>query len=134
MKKLQMVSALAIAGALVLSGCGGTDVVVGPVTDKAAPPAPVPSVISVDFSAGIDGWAVGVADYTDGTEPSEVASSWKDLPAPLTGKGYYLASHNRSDDVLTYAKRQVGGFVPGAKYALTFEMRYVTDASTDCFG
>jgi hypothetical protein len=136
MKKLQMVSALTIAGTLVLAGCGGTDIVVGPAkpTAPAAPAVPVASMIKVDFNAGVDGWVAGVADYTDGTEPSEVASSWKDLPAPLTGKGYYLASHNRSDDVLTYAKRQVGGFVPGAKYALTFEMRYVTDASTACFG
>ncbi|CAN7660597.1 hypothetical protein [Duganella sp. LjRoot269] len=125
--------ALAAAGMLALTACGGTDIVLLP-SKPAGSPTPVASTLTVDFSAGIDGWSTGVADYTDGTEPTEVAASWKDLPAPLTGKGYYLISHNNSDDVLTYAKRQVGGFVPCAKYALTFEMRFATDAAAGCFG
>lgn len=126
----------AVAAALTLTACGGSDVTIGPVTPPATTPLPVPvaSTIKVDFNAGIDGWVLGTADYFDDDKPSDVAAEWKNLPAPLTGKGYYLTSRNRSDDVLTYVKHQYGGFVAGAKYAVTFEMKYATDAGTGCFG
>lgn len=136
-KKTPIMAALALSGMLALTACGGgTDVIVGPAKPQApvAPPKPVASVITVDFNTGIDGWSVDVADFTEETKPIDVASAWKDLPAPLTGKGYYLISTNKSDDVMTFAKRQVSGFVPGAKYALTFAMRYATDAGAGCFG
>jgi hypothetical protein len=130
-------SALALAAALALSACGGgfdNTYTPPPAAPPAPPPTPVASVIKVDFTQGIDGWTPGVADYVDGDEPSETGYGWSKLPAPLEGKGYFLTSHNNSDDVLTYAKHQVGGFVPGAKYNLTFSMTYATDASTQCFG
>lgn len=133
----KMMSALALSGMLAFTACGGgTDVVVGPATPAApvAPAKPVASTITVDFNAGIDGWSADVADFTEETKPVDVAAAWKDLPAPLTGKGYYLISTNKSDDVMTFVKRQVGGFVPGAKYAVTFAMRYATDAGSGCMG
>ncbi len=133
----KMMSALVLSGMLALTACGGgTDVVVGPAKPAApvAPPKPVASTITVDFNAGIDGWSADVADFTEETKPVDVAAAWKDLPAPLTGKGYYLISTNKSDDVMTFVKRQVGGFVPGAKYAVTFAMRYATDAGSGCMG
>ena len=133
----KMMSALALSGMLALTACGGgTEVVVGPATPVApvVPPKPVASTITVDFNAGIDGWSADVADFTEETRPVDVAAVWQDLPAPLTGKGYYLISTNKSDDVMTFVKRQVGGFVPGAKYAVTFAMRYATDAGSGCMG
>jgi hypothetical protein len=139
-KQNKMMSVLALSGVLAVStltACGGgTDVIVGPAkpAEPVAPPKPVASVITVDFNAGIDGWSADVADFTAETRPVDVAAAWKDLPAPLTGKGYYLISTNKSDDVMTFVKRQVSGFVPGAKYAVTFAMRYATDAGTGCMG
>jgi hypothetical protein len=139
-KQTKTTSALALSGWLALgalctlTACGGgTEVVVGP-AKPVVPVKPVASTITVDFNAGIDGWSADVADFTEDTRPVDVAAAWKDLPAPLTGKGYYLISTNKSDDVMTFVKRQVGGFVPGAGYALTFAMRYATDAGAGCFG
>lgn len=140
MFKQTKTSALAFAGMFALStltACGGgTEVVVGPAKPVApvVPSKPVASTITVDFNAGIDGWSADVADFSADTKPVDVAAAWKDLPAPLSGKGYYLISTNKSDDVMTFVKRQVGGFVPGAKYALTFALRYATDAGSGCFG
>ncbi|CDG81073.1 hypothetical protein [Janthinobacterium agaricidamnosum] len=137
LKKTYILSVLAINGALALSGCGGADRSVPPATlgaEKSLGSPPPAATISVDFNTGIDGWISGVADYTDGSKPTEVASSWEDLPAPLSGKGYYLTSHNNSDDLMTYVKRQVGGFVPGAKYGVSFAMRFASDAASGCAG
>ena len=36
--------------------------------------------------------------------------------------------------MLTYVRRQLDGFVKNAKYLVTFEMRYATDAATGCMG
>jgi hypothetical protein len=121
---------LAIASLLALSACGGYDASYTP----PPPPAPVASTITVDFSKGIDGWTPGVADYVDGDEPSETGYGWSKLPPPVGGMGYYLTTHNNSDNVLTYVTHQVGGFAPGAKYNLTFSLTYATDAATGCFG
>ena len=135
LKKIEKIS-LASAVALALAACGGGNISVnapgGP--QASPPPAPVPVSITVDFNPGSDGWPTGTADYTDGTKPTEVVFAAKPLPAPLSGNGFYLSSHNNSDDVLTYVKRQVGGFVAGAKYAVNFELHYVTDAATGCMG
>ena len=121
-----------------LAACGGSDNPAAPTPPPAAvtppPPVPVASTIAIDFTKGIDGWTAGVADYHDGSEPSEAASGWSKLPPPVGGMGYYIISHNNSDDVFTFTKRQFGGFVAGAKYKLTFEMSYATSAATGCFG
>jgi hypothetical protein len=130
-------SALALAATLALSACGGgydDTYTPPPAAQPAPPPTPVASVINIDFTKGIDGWTPGVADYYDDDEPSETGYGWSKLPAPLQGRGYFLTVHNNSDDVLTYVKHQQGGFVPGARYNLSFSMTYATDAATGCFG
>ncbi|WP_332853694.1 hypothetical protein [Duganella sp. S19_KUP01_CR8] len=129
-----LIAVLSATGVLTLAACGGGgEIFPNPykLPDKGTP---VASTVTIDFNTGIDGWRADVADYTDKDRPTEVASGWKDLPAPLSGKGYYLVSHNNSDDVLTYATRQLEGFIPTTKYAVTFEMRYATDAATGCMG
>lgn len=134
-KHTRIFAVLATAGLLTLTACGGSDGPAAPPQAAPPPPTPVASTVSVDFSKGIDGWSAGVADYTEGTEPTATGYGWSALPPPLSGKhGYYLASHNNSDDALTFVKHQLSGFVAGAKYALTFEMSYATDAAAGCFG
>lgn len=134
MQKKDTYRALAAAAMLALSACGGDNSYQAP--PQAAPPAPTPvaSTITIDFTKGIDGWTAGVADYTDGTEPTETGAGWSKLAPPVGGMGYYLISHNNSDDVFTYTKRQFTGLVPNAKYTVTFEMSYATNAATGCFG
>jgi hypothetical protein len=131
-------TALAAAVLLALTACGGSDSYTPPQAAPVVtpPPTPVASTISIDFSKGIDGWTPGVADYFDADEPSETGYGWSKLPpgTGLTGMGYYLTTHNNSDNVMTYVKHQYGGFVAGAKYNLTFSLTYATDASADCFG
>ncbi|MYM66222.1 hypothetical protein GTP45_05145 [Pseudoduganella sp. FT55W] len=91
------------------------------------------STITIDFTKGIDGWVAGVADYTDDSEPTETGAGWSKIPLPVGGMGYYVASRNNSDDVFTFIKRQFTGLVPNAKYTVTFEMTYATDAAVGCF-
>lgn len=126
------IAALSVAGLFTLSACGGGWV---PVPDMFNPhlPDPVASTVTVDFNNGIDGWHGDVADYRAGNPPTEVAFAWKDLPAPLSGKGYYMASHNdKVNDVLTYVTRQLDGFVKNTHYDVTFELRYATNAGAGC--
>lgn len=126
-KQISTITALSLSGLLALTACGGGDVSLNP-------PVPAPVTVTVDFNAGIDGWTTGTADYTGDTRPTDVVFAARALPAPLTGKGFYLSSRNNSDDLLTYVKRQIGGLAPGVRYAVNFELRYVTDAATGCFG
>jgi len=127
-----LLAALAVSGVLTLAACGGGDWIPNPYDQHL--PDPVASTVTIDFNTGIDEWRSDVADYGDKDRPTEVASGWRDLPAPLSGKGYYLAAHNNSDDVLTYVTRQLHGFVKNAQYNVTFELRYATDAGTGCAG
>ncbi|TFW17741.1 hypothetical protein E4L98_19925 [Duganella callida] len=96
--------------------------------------------MTADFTKGIDGWTVGMADYGQGGEPSEAAYGYMTLPQQLYGElngqfgsaaGFYLISRNNSDDLLTFVKRQLSGFVPGVKYKLSFKLKYATDAAAD---
>lgn len=127
-------SALAAAALLSLAACGGDNYQSPPLAAPPPPPKPVASTVTIDFTKGIDGWVAGVSDYSDGDEPSETGAGWSKLPPPVGGMGYYLVSHNNSDDVFTFVKRQFTGLVPNAKYTISFEMSYATSAATGCFG
>jgi hypothetical protein len=125
----KLISGVALAG--MLAACGGSN----DALPRPVPPALAASTITVDFAKGIDGWSAGVADYYDESQPSETASGWSPLPGltpPIPGKALFLTSRNHSDDLLTFVKHQYGGFVAGAKYKLTFSLRYVSDAGAGC--
>lgn len=127
-------TSLALAGMIALAGCGGGTVSVNAPQGTPQPPAPSAVVLAIDFNAGSDGWSGGVADYYDTSIPTEVKFEQKALPSPLSGKALYMVSHNNSDDVFTYVKKQFGGLVPNTKYAVDVEIRYTSAAATGCVG
>lgn len=109
---------------LALAACGGGN------TDA----VPVSLKLSADFNAGVAGWSGGFADYTDDTAPSDVRQVAQALPAPLSGNGYFLTGHNRSDDALIYVKKQFAGLVPSAKYKVLFDVKFASNTPSGCFG
>lgn len=116
-----------------LAACGSNDTLprAGDV-----PPAPTlkPVQLAADFNQGIDGWQGGSSDYTAADAPENVVFEQRALPAPLSGKGYYVAGHNRSDDLFLYVKKQFGGFVPSASYQVSFTVKFATNVPTGCMG
>ncbi|MYN07494.1 hypothetical protein [Pseudoduganella aquatica] len=139
MKQLIKPSALAAgiaAIAAVLSGCGAGDYP-GPAVPQSGPPPPTVPVavkITADFGQSIEGWKGESTDYGDGDAPDFVVFEQRTVDAPLTGKGYYMAGHNRSDDMFLYVKKQFGGFVPSTSYKVTFSVKFSTDVSSGCSG
>jgi hypothetical protein len=113
-----------VATSCLLAACGGSD----------GPSEPAPPQINSSFAAGVDGWVGGFADYHTETAPTDVVWQARDLPAPLTGKGYYTGGTNRSDDLFIYNKRKFGGYKPSQNYNLGFKIELVTNQSSGCFG
>jgi len=117
-------SASAVALLSLLAACGSNN------------PDDTPQTVSaiVDFDKGIDGWVGGSSDYTVGTEPSGVVFEQRALGAPLTGKGYYITGHNRSDDMFLYVKKQFHGLVKSSSYKVTFTLKFASSVPSGCFG
>lgn len=73
-----------------------------------------------NFSQSSQQWQAGFADYdSDNAEIYELDSGLRDLPAGFTGKGFYLAGMNRSDDLFMYISRQITGLEPSSRYQLS---------------
>ncbi|GAB2855591.1 hypothetical protein GCM10027277_25160 [Pseudoduganella ginsengisoli] len=123
-------SALAVSLLASLAACGGDNV--------STPPqgGPVLKAVQVtaDFNQGIDGWKGDSSDYSAADAPENVVFEQRALGAPLSGKGYYVAGTNRSDDLFLYVKKQFGGFVPSASYKVMFTVKFATDVPTGCMG
>lgn len=94
-----------------------------------------PSEHYYNFNQGNQQWQAGFADYPDdNADIYQLTSGIRDLPAGFSGKGFYLAGMNRSDDLFMYIKRQITGLEPSSRYQLSVAVRFLTDAGADCFG
>lgn len=119
----------AVGAVGILGGCGGGTT--GGLTGG-------PVRYGFDFNAGWQGW---VADFTDlplnyESMDFELASRHANLPAPLdtTRKALCLTSHNRSDDLWYFLKRQVTGLRPNTRYEVRFDVEIASDASESAVG
>lgn len=124
--------AVAVSLLAMLTACGGDNAATPP--QGALPPVLKAVQITADFNQGIDGWKGDSSDYSDADKPENLVFEQRALSAPLTGKGYYVAGVNRSDDLLLYVKKQFGGFVPSASYKVSFTVKFATDVASGCFG
>src|SRR5829696_6400601 len=74
------------------------------------PAAPTTPRATYDFRNSAQGWEAGFADYPPPDAASyELDSGIRPLPAGVEppGTGYYLAGHNRSDDLFMFLKRKL---------------------------
>lgn len=113
--------------AALLSACGGN-------MTPDQPTGPQPLKMGADFNEGVSGWTGGSSDYSADDAPEAVVFEQRALSTPLTGKGYYVAGRNRSDDLFLYVKKQFGGLAPSTSYQVTFDVKFATNVSTGCMG
>ena len=91
---------------------------------------------SYTFERDAEGWAVAFADLPVDYDPSiyELDSGHRPLPDGLQGSAIYVQGHNRSDDLFMFLKRQVGGLIPGAAYAISVSIDLATNVPVGSFG
>jgi len=95
--------------------------------------------LTVNFSNGPQGWVADVSDYSvPEADIIDFEASIEDLPDEIgTGRGYFVTSSNRSDDLFVFLKRQLGeadGLVPNQAYTLSYSVRIASNAPTGCIG
>lgn len=136
MSKIWQTSLCAATLAL-LSACGGGNFEASAAPPAAAPQPPkvaVPLQVSADFNQSIDGWKGESSDYSAADKPDFVVFEQRTLDAPLVGKGYYVAGHNRSDDLFLFIKKQFSGFHPSTSYQVSFTVKFATNTASGCSG
>jgi hypothetical protein len=92
-----------------------------------------------DFSNSDQGWQGDFTDYPVNYEPDiyELEFGLRELPAELgrSGKkGLMIQSHNRSDDVFMFIKKQLTGLKPNTLYSIVLEVEFATDAPAGAVG
>lgn len=98
--------------------------------------------LSYDFGTGAHGWTADVTDYPISVGPSiSFEAGLRQLPdtAPRgsTGTAFLLSSNNTSDDLFTFMKREIrgrAGLLPLQDYDVRYQMRFLSDAPSGCFG
>ena len=98
-------------------------------------------VVADDFRNGPLGWQAGFADYSPVNESiMEFASGVRALPAELgvQGTGFFMQSHNRSDDVFMFVKKKLtraDGIRPNQAYEVSYEIAMASNAGgNNCAG
>lgn len=90
-----------------------------------------------DFRQGLLGWSGGFADYPpENADIYELRWSLEPLPAELRmpGTGFFITGNNRSSDLFMFLKARVDGLQASARYAVTFELEFATEAGAGCVG
>jgi hypothetical protein len=124
--KALLKTGLSVAALSVLAACGG-----GNDADNRA--KPVTAVVDFDRD-GVTGWTGSSSDYTPETAPTNVVFEQRALPAPLTGKGYFIGGTNRSDDLFLFVKKQFSGLEKNAVYNINFSLKFASNVPSGCVG
>jgi hypothetical protein len=104
------------------------------------PPAPAIVHVDDDFRLGARGWEAAFADYSPVSLPTmDLDSGIRPLPAELgiSGTGFYIRGHNRSDDLWMQLTRKVSaadGIAPNTLYEINFRVTLGSNAGGGCFG
>ena len=107
---------------------------------RAVSRAPVVITVSDDFRHGQLGWTALFADYSPvHADIMELEAGIRPLPPELgvSGTGFYLQSHNRSDDVFMFLTRKLGaadGIEPNALYEISYRVVLASNAGKGCVG
>ena len=98
-------------------------------------------VVADDFRNGPLGWQAGFADYSPVQESiMEFGAGVRALPAELgmQGTGFFMQSHNRSDDVFMFLKKKLtraDGIQPNQLYEVAFDIVLASHAGGEnCVG
>ncbi len=124
-------SAIAVS-AFAIAGCNWLE-------DDEIPAIPqVPGsdvTVSADFSQGADGWTHGISDLPPGSEEDyEFDAEVKAIPSDTNINAYYIASHNRSDDVFMFLKKKIDDLLPNTDYTMTGSVTFLSNAGIGCAG
>jgi hypothetical protein len=96
-----------------------------------------PIAFEYDFESGAQGWTAGFSDYPSDYEDLsiyELASGVMSLPTDSTKHGFYLAGHNRSDDLFMFIKTKVTGLQASSRYVADIQIDMLSNKGEDCFG
>ncbi|WP_340678341.1 hypothetical protein [Paraglaciecola sp.] len=94
-------------------------------------------VFNYNFESGAQGWAAGFSDYpSDYHDLSiyELASGVMSLPGDATKHGFYLAGHNRSDDLFMFIKTKVTGLQASTRYVANVKIDLLSNKGESCYG
>lgn len=96
------------------------------------------SVLSLDFdfSRGAQGWRPHLADFSRGMRNDlQFQHGIRPLPSGLgSGRGYFVQTMNRSDDLFVYLWRELRGLRPGQTYQVNYQITFASEAPSGGFG
>lgn len=90
-----------------------------------------------DFETGNQGWTAGFSDYPsdyDDLSIYKLASGIKSLPDDQSKHAFYIAGHNRSDDLFMYLKTKVSGLQASTRYIANIKIDMLSREGDNCFG
>lgn len=94
--------------------------------------------VTSDFLLGTHGWEAGFADYSLLNEHMELEAGLAAVPPELgTGTAFYIAGHNRSDDLFMFLTKKLSaldGITPNQRYELSYRIVFASQAGTGCAG
>lgn len=99
------------------------------------PEEPDTVVITTLFKDGAGGWHAGFSDYPIAdADIYELSGEIASLPNNQQETAYYLAGHNRSDDLFMFLKYRTDQLEANTRYLITGEVTFLSNAGVGCFG